>query len=263
MKFKKLFISIILIIFIVLSPKTLTFARAGGGGGHSGGGSSSGGSSLDESSGNYRNYGRSYYRHSSYSNSPLSDVIFALMAVLPFAKIIIFEANIHDKTKGAKKLLHKISKIDSSFNYGPLKKRVSKSFYIIQEAWMERNQDLAIDYMDKSLYQNHKTKTDWMIMRHKKNILKRILILHTAPISVASYKDKSNDRIWFYVFATMADYTINDETSEIIEGSTANKTFGEYWMFVRKDDTWVLSEIRQTDEIDINSNRFKNISELL
>lgn len=259
MKIKKAFVYILLIIFIVFSPKTLIFARAGGGGGHSGGGSSSSGGSSDENTGNYRNYGRP----SSTSNSPLFDVMFVLIAVLPFTKIIIFEAHIHDKTKETKKLLHKLSKIDPSFKYGPLKKRVYKCFYNIQDAWMQRNQDLAIDYMDSGLYQNHKTKTDWMIIRHKKNILKRILLLHTAPISVASCKNKSNDRIWFYVFATMADYTINDETNEIIEGSTVNKAFGEYWMFVRKSDTWVLSEIRQTDEIDIDNSRFNNISELL
>lgn len=47
------------------------------------------------------------------------------------------------------------------------------------------------------------------------------------------------------------DIIINADTGEVVRGKTSPETFYEYWVFIREDGRWVLDEIRQKDEVDV------------
>ena len=49
----------------------------------------------------------------------------------------------------------------------------------------------------------------------------------------------------------MIGYYINIDTGEVVRGKTSPETFYEYWVFIREDGRWVLDEIRQKDEVDV------------
>ncbi|MDZ5017214.1 Tim44 domain-containing protein, partial [Clostridium perfringens] len=49
---------------------------------------------------------------------------------------------------------------------------------------MERNQDLAKEYMSEKLYIRHKSKTGWMKVRKEKNILEKMKLLSATPIAL-------------------------------------------------------------------------------
>lgn len=266
MKFKSFLIFIFLLAFL-LFPVNLVLARAGGGGGHGGGGHASSSSSSSSPGGSVGGYGTS-------SRNTVSS-IFGTVIFLAFALFSIFRSRISslsnrmqistyidENYKAAKKLILKLSKIDAAYEYKSLIKRVSECFYIVQKAWMERDQSIAKKYMNKFIYELHESKTSWMKSRHEKNILEKIRILKIKPVGVKSYKDNSLDNLWFYIKATMADYTVDDRTLEIIKGSKSSEVFVEYWKFTKEGRNWVLSEIRQTDEVDVN-NFFDASSELL
>ncbi|WP_010238561.1 Tim44 domain-containing protein [Clostridium arbusti] len=262
MKFKSLIISIFLLTFL-LFPSSLVLARAGGGHGGTGGHSSS-----SSSSGSVSHSSSSYNRNGSIGtlSSIVGTILFISVFLLSGLRSKDFSINtcllLNEQSKKARKLIIRLSQIDNSYNYNPLIKRVSDCFYIVQKAWMERNQIIAKNYMNKNIYELHEIKTNWMKIRNEKNILKRIKILNIKPVCVNSYKNKSSDNLWFYIKATMADYTIDDRTSKVTGGSVFNKIFIEYWKFVRSDNRWVLAEIRQTNEVDINI-LFNSNSELL
>ncbi|MFX0548690.1 Tim44 domain-containing protein [Hathewaya histolytica] len=258
MKRLSLFCSIFILIIFISMEGTVVMARAGGGGSSSGGSSSSSSSSSSRSSSSSSRYSDSHGR-----NSPIGFVLTLIPILLFTVGKTVYSAvrdyKIYLKTK---KMLRALSKIDDMWDYNKLKIRVNKTFYTVQSAWMNRNHDLAREYMSKNIYDLHTSKTDWMTIRHEKNILENIRILSITPVAVQDFMDSSQNIIWFSIRASMEDYTIDDITMEIVDGNRAISMFREYWKFVREDSKWVLDEIRQKDEF-YNTKACTNYSEKL
>lgn len=157
--------------------------------------------------------------------------------------------------------MKKIFEFDSSWNFDNFKNNIETAFFKIQQAWMERDQDIAKDYLSKSLYEKHKTQTDNMIKAHEKNILRNISLLEHKMVQVSDYSDNSKDAFWVYIKGSMIDYTINDETGNKIAGKEDDESaFIELWKFIRSDNGWVVDEIDSNVTID-DVKEFKSFSE--
>lgn len=214
----------------------ITILRAGGGS-SSGGHSSSGGSSS-------RHYGSRGY------SSPLSTIISAIIFILIlFASTIILYFKVLRASFNSKRYLRLLDNKDITFKYKTIEKRVIETFYVVEEAWTNNDIVKAKDYMDKDLYENFKSKLEWMDINNRRNILKKIRLVNLKPVSVYDDKDDNKDLIWFYIKGKMIDYIIDTKTKSIVSGDTKNKSFVEFWKFVKNDNNeWVLSEILQEDE---------------
>jgi len=194
------------------------FARAGGGGS---GGSGSGG-------------------------------IFTLLlgfVLAPFLLIysVIVSFLLYKKKKKASRLLDKIEITDPIWNHRNMRARIEKIFFEVQNAWSERNQDLAKESMSSRIYHKHKTQTDQMIKNGKKNQLESINLIEASIISVADFKDDSKDAFSAHIKGKMIDYIIDEKTQEVIKGdNTKYESFTEIWHFIREGNKWVLDEIDQT-----------------
>lgn len=214
----------------------ITILRAGGGS-SSGSHSSSGGSSS-------RHYGRRGY------SSPLSNIISAIVFMLIiFASTIILYFKVLRASFNSKRYLRLLDNKDSTFKYKTIEKRVIETFYVVEEAWTNNDISKAKDYMDKDLYENFKSKLEWMDINNRRNILKKIRLVNLKPVSVYDDKDNNKDLIWFYIKGKMIDYIVDTKTKSIVSGDTKNKSFVEFWKFVKNENNnWVLSEILQEDE---------------
>ncbi|MEG0736908.1 MAG: Tim44 domain-containing protein, partial [Longicatena sp.] len=51
----------------------------------------------------------------------------------------------------------------------------------------------------------------------------------------------------------MVDFKIDEVEEVIIEGDKRSHEFFEYWKFIRKDNTILLDEVRQKDELDLHT----------
>ncbi len=215
----------------------ITILRAGGGG-SSGSHSSSGGSSSG-----------SHYGSRGYSN-PISNIISAILfSLIFFASAIILYFKVLRASFNSKRYLRLLDNKDITWKYKNIEKRVIETFYIVQESWTNNDMVKAKDYMDKNIYENFKSKLEWMDINNRRNVLKKIRLVNLKPVSVYDDKDDKKDLIWFYIKGKMIDYIINTETRDIISGTTKNKSFVEFWKFIKNDDNkWVLSEILQEDE---------------
>ena len=213
-----------LLLVLTLLPADL-YARAGGGGGGGGGG-----------------------KGGIFS-------IFLYPIVLAYIALLHYKISI--KNREAEALIEKFSGPDSAWKIEGLKSRIEVCFFKIQEAWMERNQDLAKEYMSRRLYEKHKAQTDLMILNHEKNILKNINLLQAKIVEAVDYQDNSKDLIWVYIGAEMIDYMSNEQDNSVIKGNAYEKEkFSELWKFIREDGRWVLDEINQkVSLIDISSFR--------
>ena len=215
----------------------ITILRAGGVS-SSGGHSSSGGSSSS------RHYGRRGY------SSPLSNIISAIIfIIIIFASTIILYFKVLRASFNSKRYLRLLDNKDITWKYKTIEKRVIETFYIVEEAWTNNDISKAKDYMDKDLYENFKSKLEWMDINNRRNILKKIRLVNLKPVSVYDDKDDNKDLIWFYIKGKMIDYIVDTKTNSIVSGDTKNKSFIEFWKFVKNENNnWVLSEILQEDE---------------
>jgi hypothetical protein len=169
------------------------------------------------------------------------------LILLPF--IIIYSAIIthyaRKKNKQAKALISKISQIDKAWNFNALKARIEETFFKVQIAWRDRDQDIAKDYMSERLYKKHKIQTSYMRQKQRRNIMENINLKEAKVVEIMDYIDDSQDSFWVYIVGSMIDYTIDDKTGKIIDGKKINLPFKELWRFIRQGDTWVLDEIDQ------------------
>jgi predicted lipid-binding transport protein (Tim44 family) len=221
-----LFVIVVTITTIHFLPDD-ALARAGGGGGGKGGG--------------------------------ILQIIF-LPFILAYAAIVTYLVN--KKNKESKQLLEQIAKLDDSWVLTKIKARIEVSFFKIQEAWMERNQDIAKEYMSERLYTKHKTQTDQHLKDNTQNILKNINLKSARIVEVADFEDDSKDSIWAYIKGSMIDYSINTETKTVVSGDKHEaENFSELWKFIKnKKNEWVLDEIDQDVSIlDLKS--MKSFSE--
>ena len=216
------------------SPITILRAWGGSSGGSH---SSSGGSSS-------RHYGSRGY------SSPLSTIISAIVFILIlFASTIILYFKVLRASFNSKRYLRLLDNKDITWKYKTIEKRVIETFYIVEEAWTNNDISKAKDYMDKDLYENFKSKLEWMDINNRRNILKKIRLVNLKPVSVYDDNDDKKDLIWFYIKGKMIDYIVDTKTKSIVSGDTKNKSFVEFWKFVKNENNkWVLSEILQEDE---------------
>lgn len=233
--FIKKIVSLLLISLIISTPQ-LTLARAGGGG--SGGGSSS------HHSGSIGGYGR--------RSDPFSSIIsIGMFLCISSAGVIVYKVRISKKKIKSVSVIKELSKNDFNWDYNEMKKDIEEAFYKIQNAWTERNQDLAKEYMSEKLYIRHRTKTEWMKVRKEKNILKNVKLLKATPISVKDRNGLEEDAVWVHIRAKAKDYIINEESGDLISGNKYKTLpFDEYWKFIRNNKRWILDEIRQIDDVD-------------
>lgn len=175
--------------------------------------------------------------------------------------MVIITYYLRKRHSEAKNLANKIERQDPIWSEGKIKYDVEKTFYMIQEAWMERNQDIAKDYMSESLYNTHKAQTDAMIASNRKNILEKVKLKDVKLVEVEDFKDDTNDNFWVYITGSMIDYIINDETEKVISGDYKKpEKFHELWRFMRGSDRWVLDEIESKDILS-NLMKFESFSE--
>ncbi len=199
-------VSVILVFFILLPEEA--FARAGGG-------SRSGEGSL------------------------LGYVIGAICSAV-MAAIAYF------KNKKCNELLKKLSAVDGAWDPHALKARIEITYFKVQTAWKERNQELARDYISDRLYKKHKIQTDEMLKDGHKPMMFDINLKQATIVEVTDFEDDSRDRFCALIEGSMIDYLIDEKTKEHINGLAENQSFKEFWCFIREGDSWVLDEIDQT-----------------
>ena len=123
---------------------------------------------------------------------------------------------------------------DPNFDEAAFLDRAQTAFFKLQQAWQARNQDLARDVMSDALYERHKMQTDQLIANHQVDMLENIVIGHAAIIAVNAATPY--DSIVVAISATMTDYTIDENTKQVVSGNKFPQTFTERWTFIRRAD---------------------------
>ena len=123
---------------------------------------------------------------------------------------------------------------DPNFDEAAFLDRAQTAFFKLQQAWQARNQDLARDVMSDAIYERHKMQTDQLLANHQIDMLENIVIGHANIVGVNA--GHPYDSIVVSFSASMTDYTIDENTKQVVSGNQYPKTFTERWTFIRRAD---------------------------
>ena len=130
---------------------------------------------------------------------------------------------------------------------------MEESYFQIQECWRRMDVTYGVPYMSERLQKDFNVKLQWMHMRGEEVVQKKVKLLSAIPVGVQDEEGEDQDVIWYLIHGKMTGFYINKNTREIIRGKNRPEAFFEYWKFVYRNERWVLDEIKQKEEIDIDA----------
>ncbi|EJT5924430.1 TPA: hypothetical protein ACG0NJ_001064 [Clostridium perfringens] len=239
----------ILFILVLIVPSQPIYARAGGGGGGGGGGGASFNSANSSSGGRNGSSGVDFtfiMKHKLLFGS----VAFFLLSgggVLMFVEMDRYSKVVKRKSDKLKELALK----DPYWNINYIKSVVEDTFYSIQYAWNDEEYERVESLLTTSLYNKHIKVLEELKSENKKNVLEDIQFNGCRIISLFEGDEKQWGFIWVEVNFSMRDYIVNTKGKRrVIEGNdNYSRSDFEYWKFVYIENTWLLSNILQKNEV--------------
>lgn len=239
------YFQLLLVIFLLL-PSPYLEARPGGGGGTGGGGGGgTSGGGGGGSTGGIGKRGIGGYRgiNNNGQNTVWDYVVF--IGFIVFGSFTGFITTVLLwKSKLSNKILSRILPTDSFWNINDMKYNARRVFYNMSEAWENHDMERVKNYVTIELYKDYSAKLAKMKERKEKNIISSVDITETRIIGCEDYKDNSKDRYIAYIKGTILDYTILEDTGEIIKNPKKEiEDFSDTYHFIRVKNQWVLEKI--------------------
>ena len=148
------------------------------------------------------------------------------------------------KVRKSKKIIAIDSQYDSFWNFEQMRNNGKEVFFKMQEAWMQQDIDMVKDIITQRLYEDYKTQLEVMKNAGEKNILSDINVSNVRIIGCEDYLDNSHDSYIAHIKGDIIDYTINEQTNEVIKNAKKeSENFADIYHFKRKDNKWLLDHI--------------------
>jgi predicted lipid-binding transport protein (Tim44 family) len=120
---------------------------------------------------------------------------------------------------------------DPGFEQEAFLEQVQRTFFVVQEAWSQRQPGMSRQVMADALWQQHKVQIQGYIDAHKRNVLEDLAVGNLTII--AAHSDATYDTITVRINAACADYDVDDNTGRIVRGNKRVEQWAEDWTFQR------------------------------
>jgi predicted lipid-binding transport protein (Tim44 family) len=128
--------------------------------------------------------------------------------------------------------LDKIRATDTNFSQQVFVDRVQTAFYAIQTAWQKCDLDgTARQHLSDAMVQRFQMQINDMKQKGQHNVLDSLVVggVHLVDAN----QEGGYDSIQVKIVASCADYTVDDKSGQLVDGSRYARPFIEYWTFVR------------------------------
>ena len=139
-----------------------------------------------------------------------------------------------------------IRQFDPSFDGAKFSDQCMDTFFKIQGAWANREMAAVKNLLTPEMYRLLQDDAKKLKKEKKINRLDNIAV-RSVDITEA-WQETGTDFITVRVYASLLDYTVDEATGQVLEGSkTEPVKFEEYWTFTRAvgNNPWQLSAIQQ------------------
>ena len=146
-------------------------------------------------------------------------------------------------------------KLGVNWDYHEIQKHVEHAYFEIQESWRRYDPSYAANYLSEEIAEKWRIKLQWLKIRNEEIVQQNVRLISAVPVGVHDEAGEEKDQIWYLIHGKMIGYYRDFTTQRRIRGNPRAEDFYEYWLFIRRNDSWVLHEIRQRDEMDIDEFR--------
>ena len=139
-----------------------------------------------------------------------------------------------------------IRQADPGFSADQFKELALDLFFKVQGGWMHRDMTVLSPLMTNEMGRQFQQDIDGLKAQGRINRLENIAIRNVELVE--AWQELGTDYITCQIKASLLDYTVDDKTQAVIEGSeTAPTTFEEFWTLARPVGSrdWKLSAITQ------------------
>ncbi len=139
-----------------------------------------------------------------------------------------------------------IRQFDPSFEEQLFCDQVLDLFFKIQSAWMNRDLLPAGALLTPEIRRTLQDDIDRLLKEKRVNRLENIAVRNVEIVE--AWQESGQDYITTLIYANLLDYTTDDSTGQVVEGSkTEPIKFEEYWTVTRPvgNNQWQLSAIGQ------------------
>lgn len=119
---------------------------------------------------------------------------------------------------------------DPRFDQAVFLEQVQRTFFLVEEAWTERNSDMSRQVMADGLWQQHRFQIESYRSGGKRNALDGLCVLSVTVLSV--HLDDNYDTIIVRILASSADYDVSD-AGKVLRGTRDVSQWAEDWTFQR------------------------------
>jgi len=140
-----------------------------------------------------------------------------------------------------------IREMDPYFDEGLFKETAMDTFFKVQGAWMNRELTTVKDLLTDEMKGVVQRDIDALLRDKKVNRLENIAVRKVEIVE--TWQETGQDFLTVLFTANLLDYTADDSTGEVVEGSKTDPVrFEEFWTFTRPvgNNPWKLSAINQS-----------------
>jgi predicted lipid-binding transport protein (Tim44 family) len=119
---------------------------------------------------------------------------------------------------------------DSGFDRDVFLGQVQRTFFLVEEAWTQRNSDMSRQVMADGLWQQHRFQIESYRSGQKRNVLDGLAVESLTIIAV--HTDQNYDTICVRILAMSSDYDVND-AGKVVRGNRDAEQWSEDWTFQR------------------------------
>ena len=145
------------------------------------------------------------------------------------------------------------AQLGDNWDYREVQRQVEETYFQVQECWRRMDISYGAPYLSQELMEEFDSKIQWMQVRGEAVVQKNVKLLSAMPVYAEDNPGEEYDMIWYLIHGKMIGYYIDTKNRKVIRGNTRPEAFFEYWKFVYRGERWVLQEIRQKEEMDIDA----------
>jgi predicted lipid-binding transport protein (Tim44 family) len=108
--------------------------------------------------------------------------------------------------------------------------QVQRTFFLVEEAWLDRNPDMSRQVMADGLWQQHRFQIESYRSGDKRNCLDDLAVDSLTILAV--HTDQNFDTVTVRILARSADYDVNS-AGKVVRGSRQVQPRAEDWTFQR------------------------------
>lgn len=128
--------------------------------------------------------------------------------------------------------IERYTELDPNFDSHTLGERISNLYVQMQNCWQDKDLRSLRPYLSDGFYQQMERQVAAMRKNHQTNYVERIAVLGVTLNGF--YQAEDDDHIVATVRTRIVDYTLSDETGELISGDRRKEKFMTYeWDLVR------------------------------